>query len=158
MSLLRSTSPKLQVSSLHGKLEQDLMHQCACATPMAIFDCVLSWSQGKISRVLLLVGLALCLHRVWRRWRGGKAMRGVAGKVVLITGASSGLGEGMSMHDPPYPPRPSGRATLLALSLPMQPWSEPSTLLVQRLFLLRATLSSCRKLSFNWSLWKVLSR
>lgn len=48
-----------------------------------------------LSRAFLLITLAICAYQVWRRWRDRRAIhRKVRGKVVLITGASSGLGEG----------------------------------------------------------------
>ncbi len=52
-----------------------------------------SW---KVVRAVALLGLALAAYRLAKRWwiRRLIAQR-VAGKVVLITGASSGLGEGV---------------------------------------------------------------
>ncbi len=50
-----------------------------------------------VGKVLLLVGLATCVYQVWRRWRTRQLVsKRFRGKVVLITGASSGLGEGKS--------------------------------------------------------------
>lgn len=42
--------------------------------------------------LVLLAGLT-ALYRTYRRWRTYKAVRKLAGKVILITGASGGLGE-----------------------------------------------------------------
>lgn len=43
--------------------------------------------------VVLLIAV-VAAYRAYKRWRTYKAIRKVAGKVVLVTGASSGLGEG----------------------------------------------------------------
>ncbi len=51
----------------------------------------------KILRAVAVLGLALASYRLVRRWWMRRLMgQRVAGKVVLITGASSGLGEGTS--------------------------------------------------------------
>lgn len=47
-----------------------------------------------VGRVLLVIGIAVCAYQAYRRWRLRRALSRLAGKVVLITGASSGLGEG----------------------------------------------------------------
>lgn len=54
-----------------------------------------SWAGKSVGKALLLVGLAVCVWQAYRRWRERRALRRLAGKVVLITGASSGLGEGV---------------------------------------------------------------
>ena len=54
-----------------------------------------SWAGRNVGRALLLVGLAVCVYQAYKKWRMRRAMQRLAGKVVLITGASSGLGEGM---------------------------------------------------------------
>ena len=52
--------------------------------------------RDNLGRAFVVVTLALCVYQLWRRWRERRAIhRKVRGKVVLITGASSGLGEGM---------------------------------------------------------------
>ena len=52
------------------------------------------WSNRSIGKALLIFGLAACMYQAWRRWRARKQLCRLRGKVVLITGASSGLGEG----------------------------------------------------------------
>ena len=47
-----------------------------------------------VGRALLLVGLAVCVYQAYRRWQARRVVKRLAGKVVLVTGASSGLGEG----------------------------------------------------------------
>ena len=54
-----------------------------------------SWAGRSVGKALLLVGLAVCLWQAYQRWRVRRALQRLAGKVVLITGASSGLGEGI---------------------------------------------------------------
>jgi len=55
-----------------------------------------SWAGKSVGKALLLVGLAVCVWQAYRRWRERRALRRLAGKVVLITGASSGLGEALA--------------------------------------------------------------
>ncbi len=45
-------------------------------------------------QLLLLLAALAGAYRAYKKWRTYRAVRRVAGKVVLITGASSGLGEG----------------------------------------------------------------
>ena len=47
-----------------------------------------------IGQFLLFVCAAIGLYRGLKRWRIGRAIAKIPGKVVLVTGASSGLGEG----------------------------------------------------------------
>lgn len=54
-----------------------------------------SWAGRSVGKVLLVVGLAVAAYQVYRRWRQRRALSKLCGKVVLITGASSGLGEGI---------------------------------------------------------------
>lgn len=69
-----------------------------------------SWKFGDIYRSLglvlssrggktvLVLGLVVCLYQVWRKWRTKCLVASkFQGKVVMVTGASSGLGEGRSM-------------------------------------------------------------
>ena len=49
------------------------------------------WTVG---RVLLVVGLGVCVYQAYRQWRVRRSLARLRGRVVLITGASSGLGEG----------------------------------------------------------------
>ncbi len=49
----------------------------------------------KVVRAVAVLGLALAAYRLAKRWWVRRLIaKRVAGKVVLITGASSGLGEG----------------------------------------------------------------
>ena len=52
------------------------------------------WARHSVGRILLLVGVAAGVYQLYRQWRLRRALRQLAGQVVLITGASSGLGEG----------------------------------------------------------------
>lgn len=54
------------------------------------------WTDRSVGKALLILGLAACVYQAWRKWRAGKQLSKLRGKVVLITGASSGLGEGKS--------------------------------------------------------------
>lgn len=53
----------------------------------------MTWKKAGQAFVLLLAVAAI--YRAYKRWKAYKAMRKMVGKVVLITGASSGLGEGL---------------------------------------------------------------
>ena len=53
-----------------------------------------NWAGRSLGKALLLVGLAVATYQLYRRWRERRALNRLAGKVVLVTGASSGLGEG----------------------------------------------------------------
>ena len=58
---------------------------------------VRSW-RDSLGRAFVVIALTVCVYQIWRRWREKLAIqRNVRGKVVLITGASSGLGEGRIM-------------------------------------------------------------
>ena len=62
------------------------------------FSSLLTGRSG-VGKALLLIGLATCVYQVWRRWRTRQLLaKKFRGKVVLITGASSGLGEGTYLH------------------------------------------------------------
>ena len=61
---------------------------------MEAVNCLVRWAGHSVGRILLLVGVAAGVYQVYRQWRLQRALRQVAGQVVLITGASSGLGEG----------------------------------------------------------------
>ena len=53
------------------------------------------WSGRSVGKALLVVGLAACLYQAWRKWYIKRLLfKRLGGKVVFITGASSGLGEG----------------------------------------------------------------
>ena len=57
---------------------------------------VRAW-RDNLGRAFVVITLIVCVYQIWRRWREKRAIeRNVRGKVVLITGASSGLGEGTS--------------------------------------------------------------
>ena len=47
-----------------------------------------------VGQLLAATALIIVLVQAYRKWRTRKAVRNLAGRVVLITGASSGLGEG----------------------------------------------------------------
>ena len=48
-------------------------------------------------QLLLLVATLTALYKAFRKWRLRRAIRRLSGKVILVTGASSGLGEGKKM-------------------------------------------------------------
>ncbi len=53
------------------------------------------WAGRSVGKVILFVGLVVCVYQAWKRWYIRRLVtRKFRGKVVLITGASSGLGEG----------------------------------------------------------------
>lgn len=73
------------------------------ATPTAMsrakaggFSYLSALSSGRgAGKALLLLGLIACIYQFWRKWRiKCLVSTKFRGKVVLITGASSGLGEG----------------------------------------------------------------
>jgi hypothetical protein len=50
---------------------------------------------GRGGKALLILGLGACIYQLWAKWRTRRLISTrFQGKVVLITGASSGLGEG----------------------------------------------------------------
>lgn len=53
------------------------------------------WAGRSVGKALLLIGLAVATYQVYKKWWQRRALSRLAGKVVLITGASSGLGEGI---------------------------------------------------------------
>lgn len=53
---------------------------------------------GRSGKTLLVLGLVVCLYQVWRKWHTKRLVATkFQGKVVMITGASSGLGEGKTV-------------------------------------------------------------
>lgn len=62
---------------------------------MEIAKYLLRYDVSSIGKAVVLVGIVACFYQLYRRWRRKRAIKKLAGKVVLITGASSGLGEGM---------------------------------------------------------------
>ena len=51
--------------------------------------------RDNLGRAFVVITLIVCVYQIWIRWRERRAIeRNIRGKVVLITGASSGLGEG----------------------------------------------------------------
>lgn len=54
-----------------------------------------TWAGRSVGRALLAVGLVVCAWQAYKQWRARRAAKSLAGQVVLITGASSGLGEGI---------------------------------------------------------------
>ena len=63
---------------------------------MEVVRQIASAARDNLGRAFVVVTLAVCVYQVWRRWRERRAIqRKIRGKVVLITGASSGLGEGI---------------------------------------------------------------
>jgi NADPH:quinone reductase-like Zn-dependent oxidoreductase len=55
---------------------------------------------ASIGKAVVLLGIVTCFYQLYRRWKRMRAIKKLAGKVILITGASSGLGEGMNAE--PY--------------------------------------------------------
>ena len=53
-----------------------------------------SWPGRGLGKALLVLGLAVVAYQAYKRWKQRRALSRLRGKVVLITGASSGLGEG----------------------------------------------------------------
>lgn len=62
-----------------------------------IFRSLLSlWSGRSVGKAFLVIGLALCIYQACRKWYIKRLItKRLSGKVVFITGASSGLGEGV---------------------------------------------------------------
>jgi dehydrogenase/reductase SDR family protein 7B len=54
------------------------------------------WTGRSLGKTLLMVGVALAAYQAYKRWRRRRALSRLSGKVVLITGASSGLGEALA--------------------------------------------------------------
>lgn len=53
------------------------------------------FTDSRVLRAVAVLGLVLALYKLFRKWRNRRLVRErVLGKVVLVTGASSGLGEG----------------------------------------------------------------
>lgn len=52
------------------------------------------WTGRGLGKTLLMVGVMVAAYQAYKRWRRRRALSRLSGKVVLITGASSGLGEG----------------------------------------------------------------
>ena len=56
-------------------------------------------SGRNVGKFLALVTVVACIYQAWRKWYLKKiVLRRLRGKVVLITGASSGLGEGKRLQ------------------------------------------------------------
>lgn len=66
---------------------------------MEVLDAIHSvWSKRSVGKALLVVGLAVAVYQVYSKWQARRLLRQkIREKVVLITGASSGLGEGIYM-------------------------------------------------------------
>lgn len=56
------------------------------------------WAGRSVGKAVLVIGLAVAAYQVYKRWKQRRALNRLCGKVVLITGASSGLGEGIYVH------------------------------------------------------------
>ena len=85
---------------------------------------VRAW-RDNLGRAFVVITLIVCVYQIWMRWWEKRAIeRNVRGKVVLITGASSGLGEGTRLV--PY--------VLFMMCGYLQHWPECSTQWVQRSF------------------------
>ena len=55
------------------------------------------FTDSRVLRAVAVLGLVLALYKLFRKWQNRRLVRErVLGKVILITGASSGLGEGAS--------------------------------------------------------------
>ena len=59
-----------------------------------------AWADRGVAKLLLLFGLLVLLYRRYKSWKISRRYKSIEGKVILLTGASSGLGEGMilSLH------------------------------------------------------------
>lgn len=52
-----------------------------------------TWGDRGVAKLLLLCGLLLFCYRKYKAWKISRRYKAVEGKVILLTGASSGLGE-----------------------------------------------------------------
>lgn len=64
---------------------------------------------ASVGKAVVLLGIVTCFYQLYSKWKRKRAIKKLAGKVVLITGASSGLGEGSILKiafcsDLPVPP------------------------------------------------------
>ncbi|KAL5473069.1 hypothetical protein EMCRGX_G027510 [Ephydatia muelleri] len=51
---------------------------------------------ASVGKAVVLLGIVTCFYQLYSKWKRKRAIKKLAGKVVLITGASSGLGEALS--------------------------------------------------------------
>ena len=56
-----------------------------------------TWGDRGVAKLLLLCALLLFCYRKYRAWRISRRYKAIEGKVILLTGASSGLGEGAEL-------------------------------------------------------------
>lgn len=98
------------------------------------------WAGRGVWKALLAVGLAVATFQMYKRWRQRRALSRLAGKVVLITGASSGLGEGDFTNFV----RGRDVGVLIASSTHMQLLQDYSTMWVQRSFWHHVMCRSCK--------------
>jgi dehydrogenase/reductase SDR family protein 7B len=54
------------------------------------------WAGRGLGKALLMLGLVVAAYQAYKRWKRQRALSRLSGKVVLITGASSGLGEALA--------------------------------------------------------------
>jgi len=52
------------------------------------------WGDRGVAKLLLLFGLLVLCYRKYKSWKISRRYKSIEGKVILLTGASSGLGEG----------------------------------------------------------------
>ena len=102
-------------------------------------------SSRNVGKVLLIVTAAVCIYQAWRRWYAKRiVVKRIRGKVVLITGASSGLGEGKHYC-----------YVCIAFDIyctVLQHWPEFSLQWVQRSSWHLVISSSWKVLNFNWTM------
>ena len=56
-----------------------------------------TWGDRGVAKLLLLCAFLLFCYRKYRAWRISRRYKAIEGKVILLTGASSGLGEGIKL-------------------------------------------------------------
>ena len=57
-----------------------------------------TWGDRGVAKLLLLCGVLLFCYRKYKAWRIRRRYKAIEGKVILLTGASSGLGEGSELQ------------------------------------------------------------